>query len=176
MNFQQLIAARQSCRNFDPEKPVSQEEVTACLKAAQLAPSACNSQPWQFTVCSGELAKQVAATTQSMGMNKFTSQAPWLIVISEGNYNAQAASGSKLKHQDFRSIDIGIATAHLTLAATDRGLSTCILGWFNEKQLQQLLSLKSHIRLVIALGYAKEEDPLRQKKRKDLSQIADFRK
>lgn len=174
MHFSELISQRQSCRSYNPARTVSTEDLTACLEAARLAPSACNSQPWHFTVCTGETARRAAGTTQDMGMNKFTDDVPCMIVVSEAAYNVSAALGSRVKKQDFRSIDIGLACAQLVLAAQERGLSTCILGWFDEKKLQELLQLKNRIRLVIALGYAADGDPLRPKQRKPLSEIAEF--
>ncbi|MEG2213350.1 MAG: nitroreductase family protein, partial [Clostridiales bacterium] len=92
----------------------------------------------------------------------------------EAHYNVSASMGSRVKDQDFRSVDIGLATAQLVLAAVDRGLSTCILGWFDEKKLQKLLGIKERIRLVIALGYGAKEEVLRPKKRKEIGEIADF--
>ena len=64
-----------------------------------------------------------------MGMNRFASDAPILLVISEKPYVATAALGAKAKGIDYRSIDIGILAAYLTAEATAQGLSTCILGW-----------------------------------------------
>ena len=97
------------------------------------------------------------------------------VVVSEGAYNPTAACGSKIKHQDFRSLDIGIAVAHFCLAAQAQGLATCILGWFDEKDLQRTLQIHHHIRVVIAVGIAAENDPHRPKKRKTLADIVDFR-
>ena len=82
MNFSELMLQRQSCRSYDETKPVEQEKLLAVLEAARLSPSACNGQPYHFTVCTGDKAKEVAKATQGMGMNKFASQAPVLIVIS----------------------------------------------------------------------------------------------
>ena len=124
MNFTEIALARQSCRSYDETRAVEEEKLSAILEAARLAPSACNSQPYHFTVCRGEAAKAVAAATQGMGMNKFSSQAPVLIVISEADYNKSAALGAKVKGNDYRSIDIGITTAYLTAEATAQGLST----------------------------------------------------
>ena len=75
----------------------------------------------------------------------------------------------------YKRQDIGIAVAHFTLCATSCGLSTCILGWFEEKKLAQLLGIKNRIRLVIALGYAAENDAIRPKKRKSLEELVDFK-
>ena len=172
MDFMEIAKTRQSCRSYDPERPVEQEKLNAILEAARLAPSACNGQPYHFTVCTGEMAKQVAAATSGMGMNKFAAQAPVLIVISDMPYVKTAALGSKLKGIDYRSIDIGIAAAYLTAEAATQGLGTCILGWLDSDKICEICDLKGPVRLVITLGYPK--DILREKKRKDLSQLVTY--
>ena len=174
MNFTEIALARQSCRSYDESRDVEAEKLSAILEAARLAPSACNSQPFHFTVCRGETAKAVAAATQGMGMNKFSSQAPVLIVISEGAYSKSAALGAKVKGNDYRSIDIGITTAYLTAEATAQGLSTCILGWLDDDKIRKICDLDQPVRLVITLGYAKE-DALRAKKRKELSELVTYK-
>lgn len=170
MNFQKLILQRESCRSYDETREVEEEKLQAVLEAVRLAPSACNGQPYHFTVCRGRKAKEAAKATQSMGMNKFASQAPVLIVISEDNYVKTAAVGAKLKNNDYRSIDIGIAAAYLTAAATEQGLSTCILGWLDNKKLQQICDVAHPVRLVITLGYSNNEK-IREKKRKSLDEL-----
>ena len=173
MDFFELIEKRQSCRGYEEAREVEQEKLEKILEAARLAPSACNGQPYHFTVCRGEKAKLVAKATQGMGMNKFASQAPVLIVISEESYVKSAAVGAKVKHNDYRSMDIGIATAYLTAAATELGLSTCILGWLDDEKLRELCGLKHPVRLVITLGYPKV-DTIREKKRKDLTELVSY--
>ena len=174
MNFTEIALARQSCRSYDESREVEPEKLSAILEAARLAPSACNSQPFHFTVCRGQAAKEVAAATQGMGMNKFSSQAPVLIVISEGAYSQSAALGAKVKGNDYRSIDIGITTAYLTAEATAQGLSTCILGWLDDEKIRKICDLDQPVRLVITLGYAKD-DALRTKKRKELSELVTYK-
>ena len=171
MNFMEIAENRQSCRSYDETKAVEPEKLEAILRAAQLAPSACNGQPYHLTVCHGETAKAAAEATMGMGMNKFAAQAPVLIVISEMPYVKSAALGAKVKNNDYRSIDIGIVTAYLTAEATAQGLSTCILGWLDDEKLRKICDVKYPVRLVITLGYAKEDDKLRTKKRKDISEL-----
>ena len=173
MHFFDLINTRESCRSYDIGRPVEEEKLTAVLEAARLAPSACNGQPYHFTVCRGDKAKEAAKLTQGMGMNKFASQAPVLIVISEEDYVRTAAVGSRIKGNDYRSIDIGIAAAYLTAAATELGLSTCILGWLDDGRLRQLCGVKHPVRLVITLGYAKT-DSIRKKQRKDIETLITY--
>ena len=171
MNFFEIAQNRQSCRSYDENRTVEEVKLQAIIRAVQLAPSACNGQPYLLSVCRGETAKKVAKATMRMGMNRFASKAPILIVISEQDYVKSAALGAKLKKNDYRSIDIGIAAAYLTAEATAQGLSTCILGWLDDAKIRAICGLDRPVRLVITLGYAKEDDPLREKKRKDLSAL-----
>ena len=171
MNFLEIAQTRQSCRSYDETRAVEREKLDAILEAVRLAPSACNGQPYKITVCTGEAAKAVAAACAGMGMNKFAAQAPVQLVISEMPYVKSAALGAKLKKNDYRSIDIGLATAYLTAEAAAQGLSTCILGWLDDAKLRQICDLEHPVRLVITLGYAKEGDKLRPKKRKELSEL-----
>ena len=169
MNFTEIAQARYSCRSYDSTRPVEAEKLQAILASARLAPSACNGQPYHFTVCQGETAKAVAAATQGMGMNKFASQAPVCIVISEKPYVKSAALGAKVKGNDYRSIDIGIATAYITAEATAQGLATCILGWLDDKKIREICDLDQPVRLVLTLGYPADSN--RPKKRKDLTEL-----
>ncbi len=171
MNFMEIAENRQSCRSYDPERAVEPEKLQAIMEATRLAPSACNGQPYHFTVCQGQIAKEVAKATMGMGMNKFAAQAPVLIVVSEEDYVKSAAVGSKVKGNDYRSMDIGIAVAYLTAEAAAQGLSTCILGWLDDEKLRKLCNLSHPVRLVITLGYAKDNDKLRSKKRKEISEL-----
>ena len=171
MNFTEIANTRQSCRSYDAARAVEQEKLDAILASARLAPSACNAQPYHITVCRGDAAKAAAKAVQGMGMNKFASDCPVMLVISEAPYNATAALGAKVKDNDYRSIDIGIMTAYLTAEATAQGLSTCILGWLDDKELRKICGIEEKVRLVISLGYAKADDKLRQKKRKDMEEL-----
>ena len=173
MDFQQLINTRQSCRGYDAGRVVEQEKLETILQAAQLSPSACNGQPYHITVCSGEKAAEVAQATQGMGMNKFAAEAPVLLVISEEPYVKTAALGAKLKSNDYRSMDIGIVAAYITLMAAELGLGSCILGWLDDEKLRKLCNLKYPVRLVITIGYPKD-DAIRSKKRKDLDEMVTF--
>ena len=96
MDFLEIALSRQSCRSYDESREVEPEKLEKVLEAGRLAPSACNGQPYHFTVCRGETAKAVAAAVSGMGMNKFAAQAPVMIVISEEDYCKSAAVGAKL--------------------------------------------------------------------------------
>ena len=60
MNFTEIALLRQSCRSYDETRAVEEEKLQAILRSANMAPSACNGQPYHITVCRGEAAKNVA--------------------------------------------------------------------------------------------------------------------
>ena len=176
MNFTEIALTRQSCRAYDEERPVEPEKLEAILEATRLSPSACNGQPYHITVCRGETAKEVALLTRGLGgMNKFAVQAPVMLVISEMPYVKSAALGAKVKNNDYRSMDIGIAAAYMTAEAAAQGLGTCILGWFDDEKVRKICGIDHPVRLIITLGYPKEGDPIRKKVRKDISDLVSWK-
>ena len=175
MDFLEIARSRQSTRKYDESRPVEDEKLEKILEAGILSPSACNGQPYFITVCRGETAEKVAKATQGMGINKFATDAPVLLVISEKPYVKSAAIGSKIKDNDYRSLDIGILAAYLTAEAETQGLSTCILGWLDDDKIREACDLDGKVRLVITLGYAPEGYPLREKTRKEKNELIAYK-
>jgi len=178
MDFLQLIARRQSVRRYQ-DKPVEEEKLAQLIEAVRLAPSASNSQPWKLIVVNEPALKdKVARATFStlVSFNSFVLQAPALAVLVIEKPGIVTQIGGLLKDREFSLIDIGIAAEHFCLQAAQLDLGTCMLGWFDEQTVKQLLNIPNNKRigLIIALGYAKEGDPLRTKKRKSVEEIVSY--
>lgn len=164
MDFLQLAASRQSDRAYDKARVVEPEKLERILEAARLAPSACNAQPWKFVVVTDpELSVKVGKAAAGLGMNKFAKDVPVHILIVEESMNVTSFLGAKIKDKYFPLIDIGIAASHIVLAAESEGLGSCILGWFDEKDIKKLTGIPANKRLLldIAVGY-----PLKEKRKK----------
>jgi len=164
----ELILRRQSDRKYS-DKPVEQEKLDRILEAGRMAPSACNAQPWKFIVVTDPALRSSmaeAASGKLLGMNGFVSQAPVIIVIVRENPNFSSKVGATIKRKDYSHIDIGIATENICLQAMAEGLGSCILGWFDEKQVRSILEIPSskRVELIITIGYSLSE--YRTKKRK----------
>jgi nitroreductase len=175
-SFFDFAARRESCRNFIIDRPVEVEKLQMMVATAQMSPSACNSQPWHFTVVhSADRAAAVARCLQGMNMNRFTSQCPAFIIINEEKANLLSAVGNLVKSQHYAGFDIGLATAHLCFAALEHGLSTCIIGWFDADALKKETNIPADrtVSLVLAVGYA-QDTKIRTKIRKPLDEIATF--
>lgn len=179
MDFLEFVSTRQSVRAYDPDRPVEKEKLDRIIEAARLSPSACNAQPWHIIVVDEpELKNKVADATsaRALGMNHFTKQAPVHLLLVEEKVNLSSGVGGWVKQKDYAQMDLGIIAAHIVLAAHAEGLSTCIVGWFNEPVMRELLGIPKSKRvwLDITLGYGTQ--PLRAKKRKDLSEIVSYNK
>lgn len=177
MDFFDVVQQRQSCRAYR-NQAVEPEKIEACLKAAQLAPSACNSQPWHYIVVQAGTQREAIAsalTDPALPLNRFARDVPAFIVVVEEPANLAAMLGGKVKGQEYAPLDIGLSVAQLTLAATSLGLAHCLLGWFSEKKLKRALWIKGRrkVRLVIALGYA-QDAKVRPKKRKGLQEMVSY--
>ena len=133
MKILDVISQRQSDRSYKAI-PVEAEKVQLCIEAGRLAPSACNAQPWKFIVVDNqELIAEIAASSASLGMNKFLTQVPVIVVVVLEKANAMSFVGGLLKGKDYTLMDIGIAVENICLQAAELGLGSCIIGWFNEK-------------------------------------------
>jgi nitroreductase len=177
-NFLSLVQARQSVRKYT-DKPVEPEKLQRCLEAARLAPSASNSQPWKFVVVNDpELVQKVARETIGplSTFNNFVPQAPVIVAIVIEKMKTLTKIGSSIQDREYPLIDIGIAAEHFCLQAAEDGLGTCMLGWFNEKPVKELLKIPKdrRIGLLITLGYAPEDYRLRQKIRKTFEEVTGF--
>jgi nitroreductase len=177
MDFQEFVSTRQSDRSFDQERPVEKEKIERILEVARLAPSACNAQPWHMIVVDDpELKNKVADATsaRALGMNHFTKQAPVHILLVEERVNLTSGIGGWVKQKDYAQMDLGILAAHITLAAHAEGLGSCILGWFDEQKIRELLSIPRNKRvwLDIIIGYSLQ--PSRPNKRKRLNEGVSF--
>lgn len=178
MTFQELIMQRQSVRKYK-EKPVEREKIEKIIEAVHIAPSACNSQPWRIIVVDEPVLKnEVAKATfsKTIAFNKFAVEAPVIAVLVIEKAKLIAQIGGSIKNMEYPKIDIGIAAEHFCLQATELGLGTCMIGWFDEKKIQQLLKIpeKRKIGLVITLGYPPEDYKHRKKIRKPLNEICGF--
>lgn len=179
MDFQELAAKRQSCRAYK-DIPVERSKLTACIEAARMSPSACNSQPWSFVIVDEPaLAKQISVTLTDpiLPINRFTRNCNAYIILVEESANLSAKLGGRFKDQEFSQVDLGIAVQSLSLVATDMGLGSCIIGWFDEKALKSLLEIPKNkrIRLLLAVGYA-EDETTRVKARKTFEEIVHYNK
>lgn len=173
MKFDQILRRRRSTRSFD-SRPVNDKDIISIVEAARLAPSACNSQTWRFvTVTQGETIRRIChEAMRPVIPNRWLEQAPLVFVGCSQLDIIANRIGSGVTGIEYYQIDLGIAMEHMVLKATELGLGTCWIGWFDENTLKKILKIPQKIKIsaLLAVGYPKDESS-RKRKRKPLEKI-----
>lgn len=171
MEYTELIKARESLRNYDPERKVPEEILLKILEAGRLAPSACNNQPWKFLlISSAPLLEKVKACYN----REWFKEAPHILVIT--GLKGMAWNRS---YDGYNSVetDVAIAMTHMILAAENEGVGTCWIAAYDPSMLRKALNLDNNQLIfgITPLGYPKSGyKKTLVKNRKPLSEICDF--
>ena len=178
MTLDEIIKNRYSVRKF-ADKAVKKDDILACLEASRLAPSACNSQPTHFYILQNEAKDKFADTvfTKIYRPCNFFKKAPVLVAVCvDKAANLAVKTGQKITGKPFYITDQAIAAEHFVLKATELGLGTCWVGWFNSKKAAEFLKLKDNFEVhnLIALGYAEYQGPRPKISRKKIEEIYTF--
>ena len=141
------IRNRFSVRRF-LDKPIEKEKIEILLKAAQLAPSARNIQPWKFVVIKDK-EKRKKLTDICKGQ-KFVSQAPITIALCANNTDYTMSCG-----QYAYTLDATIAGEHIVLQAAEMALGSCWIGAFYHYEMAKLINLPIDYKIVglLPIGY-----------------------
>ncbi len=147
MEFSEVIQKRYSCKKFDG-RPVEQAQLDAILAAGRLAPTAKNLQEQRVYVLQSPeaLAKVDAATPCRYG-------AATVLAVAFDSENVFTYPGGK---RDSGAEDAAIVATHMLLAATDAGVDSCWLNFFDPEALAKALGLPANeeILMLMDLGYA----------------------
>ena len=172
MDIFEVFDKRYSCRAYSEEK-VDREKLVKIVECARRAPSACNSQPWHYVIVDEkDKVEKIAESTRKggIGINKFTENVPAFIVLVKEKPTLIGRVAKALS-RDYSPNDIGIAVATMSYTATALGLGNCIIGWFDEKKVRDVLSIpkSSTPDLILAVGIAggEKKSPVK----KDLDKI-----
>lgn len=173
LTFDEILKKRRSVRSFD-SRPVNRDDVIAICEAARSAPSACNSQTWRFVAITDKetIQRICKEAMRPVIPNKWLGQAPLIIVGCSKLDIISNRIGTKVTGIEYYQIDLGIAMEHMVLKATDLGLGTCWIGWFNENRIKEVLNIPKEIKVsaMLAVGYPADEPP-KKRSRKALGKI-----
>ena len=182
MQTLEAIAQRRSIRKFK-DTPVTDEQIREILRAATLAPSGKNRQPWRFVVVRGEKRAEMVATMRA-AMEAAKAQgadlgsSPWTVQIMEKapvtifvfnddlenadlSYSMRDLIGNSVEVQS-----IGAAIQTMLLAATDMGLGTLWICdvFYAYLELCAWLGETHQMIAAVAVGYPDETPSPRPRK------------
>ena len=122
MNTSEVIRNRHSVRKYKKGVQIPRKDIETMLEAAMMAPSACNTRPWEFAVVENpEIRKQIMEISPYTKMLETASLA--IVVCARPDLQEGRGSG-------FFPQDCGAAIENLLLQATDLGYGTCWCGFY----------------------------------------------
>lgn len=150
-----FILKRRSIRRFE-DRPVEAEKITLLLKAGMAAPSAVNSQPWEFVVVTEEpLLKQLRAAMEYGKM-----LAPLIIVPLGSPKVASSFAGETYWVQDCSA-----AVENILVAAANLGLGAVWVGVYPRARkmaaVREILHIPEDVFpfCLLHIGYPAENKP-----------------
>jgi len=131
------IRARRSIRKFQTDKPVTQEQMNQLLEAAMLAPSACNSRPWEFVaIFNRQTLDEIARIHPNASMCQTATAAIVVVAVPQEG-----------RPEGYFPQDCGAATQNILLQAAALGLGTCWCGVYPREErmasLAELLAIQA---------------------------------
>ena len=113
-----VIETRRSVRKYKTDKPVTKEQLKRLLTAAMLAPSACNSRPWEFiAVTKREPLDEIVRIHPHAKMCETATAAIIVVAVPQTG-----------RPEGYFPQDCAAATQNILLEAVAMGLGTCWCG------------------------------------------------
>jgi len=158
MEYSDLIKVRKSNRSYMPDA-ISDDIMKKLYKSLQVAPSGSNKQKYKFIfVTDYDLRTEV---TQKACHQEFIGEAPVIMV-------ATCTKGTEF--------DVAIAVDQMILKATDLGLGTCWIGWFERDIARGIFNIPDDlsIPIMVTIGYPKDEPNVKPRPRKSIDELVCF--
>ena len=174
MNATECIKTRRSIRKFD-SRAVESQVIADIVNVAAFAPSWKNSQTTRYIAVLDKAVKDRLANECMMGFEYnvgTASGAPAIVVVTTVNGRSgyeRDGSATTSKGTHWQSFDAGIATQTFCLAAHEAGLSTVIMGIFDEEKVKEVIGVPEgqSVSALVAIGYAAEEPQAPKRKSAD---------
>jgi nitroreductase len=168
MDVKEAIEKRRSIKKFK-EKEVPDKLIKEIIDAARRAPSARNLQPWHFVVVKNKENILKFKENNVFGQ-KDVYEVPVIIVCCAEKEASPPHSGM----EEEPLINLSLASAFLVLRATELGLGTCFVAWFDKEKIKKILNIPENVIVpyIIVMGYPDEEP--KTKERKNLNEIMSF--
>jgi nitroreductase len=150
MDFSTLAEKRYSLRKFS-DRVVTRDTIERILRAAQLAPTACNYQPQHIYVLQSDAA---LASIRQCSSHHFDAPLVLLICYDRNQTWKRPSDG-----QCSGLIDASIITTHLMLQIAELGLGSTWVGSFNPADVSKALQLPANIVPValLPMGYPADD-------------------
>lgn len=166
MDLLNLMENRHSVRTYS-NKRVSREMIERIVKAGILAPTACNFQPIKILVVQSDKALEKLSSAAN-----FYNAPLVFAVLSKKDEAWHRPFDGMVTDQ----IDASIVTDHMMLEATELGLGSVWICYFNPEIIKDALEIENgyEVTNLLAVGFESDNSKIQIKKRKDISKVVDY--
>lgn len=170
-DVERFFTSRHSVREFDPERPVSQEDLLLATSLAGRSPSVCNRQATRVRFAVNDVSKNTLLSFQN-GNSGFG----FIPVVALITSDVRLFTGADERNQAW--IDGGIFAQSLVLALHGLGLASCMLNMSLSNSaadsLRTAMSIGAHELLItqVAIGYPSRVHRRARSPRRAIREIA----
>ena len=132
------------------DQAIDRETLETLLRAAHLAPSCANNQPWRFVVVNEEPTLSQLKAHLSGG-NYWAKVSPAIVAVaSRSDLDCQIPDG-----REYHLFGCGLASMNLMLQATELGLIAHPIAGFKQSPIKELLEIPADFTLItlVILGH-----------------------
>jgi len=155
MDLQKSIETRRAYRSLLPVE-ISKDTIEQLSKAAQLAPSCFNNQPWRFVFVKDRQKLEELFTALSKGNEWATKSSMIIGVFSKKKFDCL------VKKRVYYLFDTGMAVGLLLLKATELGLVAHPIAGFDEDKAKEILKIPEEMRLITLIIVGKHNPEIDQ--------------
>ena len=147
-SFMDLARARYAVRNY-AQTPVEQAKIDSILAAGQLAPTAKNVQPQHIYVL--QSAEAIAKINE---LTRCAYHAPVVFLVCYNTDLVWTKDGA-----NSGDMDCSIVGTHMMMEATELGLGTCWVKWFDPEQVAAAFELPANHKpsFLMPCGYPSDD-------------------
>ncbi|MGE5494486.1 MAG: nitroreductase family protein [Burkholderiales bacterium] len=163
MDLYEAIESRNSVRSY-LDTPVEKEKLDRILRAAQLAPTATNSQAFKIYVISTKGRKDILKRVYH---RDWFSQPPYVLLVCTDKDRCWVRRDGK----PYGDVDSAIVMDHIILAATAEGLGTCWIGAFDAEAAREAFNLPSNLEPIAFTPLGYEQKTPHNKMRREIDEL-----
>lgn len=82
MNIAEIVRSRHTCKAYDAQRPLTEEQLQQLQEILRFSPSSVNSQPWHFFLVSSDAGKSKLIPTLTEHNREKVNQAPLTVIIA----------------------------------------------------------------------------------------------
>jgi nitroreductase len=156
MDVKETIEKRRAYRSLEPVE-ITEEIITALGRAAQLAPSCFNNQPWRYVFVYEPDTLRAMHEALSEG-NAWATKASMIIAVT-----SKKDADCVIKDRDFYyAFDTGMATAFLMLRATELGLVAHPIAGYSPGKTREILGIPDEVDVITLVIVGKKSGEINE--------------